>query len=93
MFAVYVEVDNRGESRDDRFRGLREEVAPAMKQSAGEESGIFASDETNHVGYMVLVYDTREHAGAVAGRIVVGSSPRPGVTVKRIIVAEVAASF
>jgi hypothetical protein len=41
-FAVFVEVDNNGEDRDDRVKGLREELAPGMKQTPGFQSGAFA---------------------------------------------------
>lgn len=92
MYMVLVEVDNSGESREDRFRGLREELAPAMQQTPGFRSGVFSSDEDAHRGFMVLVYETRQNAESVAGRIAVGSSPREGVTVLRVVVAEVAAA-
>jgi hypothetical protein len=35
MYAVLVEVDNSGEDRESRMRGLREELAPAMRQTRG----------------------------------------------------------
>jgi hypothetical protein len=92
MFAVFVEVDNSGEERDDRLRGLREELAPAMKQTPGFQSGIFASNDAAGTGFMVVVYDSRDNAEAVAERINVGSQPRQGVTVKRVEVFEVAAT-
>jgi hypothetical protein len=41
---------------------------------------------------MVVVYDSRDNAEAVAERINVGSQPRQGVTVKREEVFEVAAT-
>ncbi len=41
---------------------------------------------------MVVVYDTEDHARAIAAPIVVGNHPRPGVTVTRVDVAEVAAT-
>ena len=92
MFAVYVEVDNSGEEREARFRGLRDELAPAMKQTPGFQSGVFASNEEKHMGFMVVVYDTLENAKRIASGITVGSSPREGVTVTRVEVAEVAAT-
>jgi hypothetical protein len=92
MFAVFVEVDNSGESREDRFRGLREDLAPAMKLTPGFQSGVFASNEEAHTGLMLVVYDSEANARAVASRIAVGTSPRPGVTITRVEVIEVAAS-
>jgi hypothetical protein len=92
MFAVFVEVDNSGEPRDDRVTGLREELAPAMKQTLGFQSGVFASNDSAGVGMMLVVYDTRQNAAAVAGRLFVGAQPRPGVTIKRVEVVEVIAT-
>jgi len=91
MFAVLVEVDNSGEDPEARARGLREELAPAMKQTPGFVSGIFASDEDG-LGLMLVVYDSREHADAVAGRLAIGMSTRPGVTITRVQLAEVLAT-
>jgi len=67
MFAVLVEVDNSDEDPEARVRGLREELAPAMKQTPGFQSGVFASNNAG-LGLMLVVYDSREHADAVAGR-------------------------
>ena len=92
MFAVFVEVDNSGEARDDRVKGLREELAPAMKQTPGFQSGVFASNDSAGAGIMLVVYDTRDNAAAVAGRLSVGAQPRPGVTIKRVEVVEVIAT-
>ena len=44
VFGVLVEVDNSGEARDARIKGLREELAPAMKQTPGFQSGVFATN-------------------------------------------------
>ena len=93
LYGVFVEVDNSGEAREDRIRGLREELAPAMKQTPGFQSGIFATDDPQGVGIMLVVYETREQAEAIAGRLQAGASPRPGVTIKRVRVVEVPASI
>jgi hypothetical protein len=92
MFGVFVEVDNRDEDRDDRMRGLREELAPAMKLTPGFVSGVFATNDPDGTGMMLLVYDSRPNAEAIAGSIELGSHPRPGVTVIRVDVVEVAAT-
>jgi hypothetical protein len=91
-YAVLVEVDNGGEDRDDRIKGLREQLAPAMKATAGFVSGLFASRDETSNGLMVVVYETAAQANAVAGRLVVGAEPRPGVTITRVEVFEVAAT-
>ena len=41
---------------------------------------------------MLVVYDSRERADAVAGRLAIGMSPRPGVTITRVQLAEVLAT-
>ncbi|MEO8458690.1 MAG: hypothetical protein ABI559_12875 [Chloroflexota bacterium] len=92
QYGVFVEVDNSGEDRDDRIAGLREQLAPAMKQTAGFQSGVFASNDATGTGIMLIVYDTEASATTVAGRMVVGAQPRPGVTIKRVEVIEVIAS-
>jgi len=92
MFAIFVEVDNSGEEREARIRGLREELAPAMKQTPGFQSAIFATNDPAGAGFMVVVYDSRENADAVAKVIEIGGHPRPGVTVKRVEVFEVVAT-
>ena len=93
LCGVFVEVDNSGEAREDRIRGLREELAPAMKQTPGFHSGVFATNDPAGTGFMVAVYETREQAEAVGGRLQVGMTPRPGVTITRIEVVEVVASI
>ena len=59
-FAVVVEVDNRGEDPDDGRRGLRQELAPAMKLVPGFESGLFLTAYERGLGYGVVVLETRD---------------------------------
>ncbi len=92
MHALLVEVDNSGEDAAARVKGLREELAPAMKQTLGFVSGVFGSDDAAGAGYMLVVYETRENAEAVGGRLAVGMSPRPGVTITRVAAFEVIAT-
>src|SRR5438093_2105463 len=92
MFGVLVEVDNSGEDRDARIKGLREELAPAMKQTPGFQSGVFATNDSSGTGLMLVVYETRGQADAIVGRLQVGMSPRPGVTITRVEVIEVVAT-
>jgi len=93
LYGLFVEVDNSGEPREDRIRGLREELAPAMKQTPGFQSGVFATNDAAGTGFMVAVYETREQAEAVGGRLQVGTSPRPGVSITRIEIVEVVAAI
>ena len=73
MFAALVEVDNSGEDRESRFRGLREELAPAMKQTPGSVSDVFASNEATANGLMVIVYAEESQARALAGAIILAA--------------------
>ncbi len=41
---------------------------------------------------MLVVYKTRGEADAIAGRLQVGMSPRPGVTITRVELMEVVAT-
>ena len=92
MVGVLVEVDNSGEDRDARIKGLRDELAPAMKQTPGFHSGVFATNDSAGTGLMVVVYETQRQADTIAGRLQVGMTPRPGVTITRVEVIEVVAT-
>lgn len=92
MFAVFVEVDNSGEDPDEGRRGLREELAPAMRQIPGFSSGLFLTAYERGVGMGVVVLDTREQANQVARGFTVGVEMRPGVKVLRTEVLEVSAT-
>ena len=91
-FAVIIEVDNSGEDPEEGRRGLREELAPAMKQLAGFQSGLFMTAYERGLGVGVIVFDQRDQAEQLAAGVAVGAEIRAGVRVKRTEVLEVSAS-
>jgi hypothetical protein len=91
-FAVFVEVDNRGEDPDDGRRGLKEDLAPAMRQVPGFVSGLFMTAYDRGLGVGVVLLATREQANQLACGFAVGSEIRPGVKVVRTEVLEVSAT-
>ena len=92
MFAVVVEVDNSGEDPEEGKRGLRDELAPAIRQFPGFRSGLFMTAHERGLGVGVVVVEDRARADQLAGGFAVGATIRPGVTVVRTEVLEVAAS-
>jgi hypothetical protein len=92
VFAVVVEVDNSGEDADEGRRGLREELAPAMRQLPGFRSGLFLAAHERGLGVGVVVLDTRGQAEQLAAGFAPGAQIRPGVRVVRTEVLEVAAT-
>mgnify|MGYP003623180321 CR=1 FL=1 len=92
VFAVLVEVDNRGEDPDEGRRGLREDLTPAMRQTPGFVSGLFMTAYDRGLGVGVVLLATRDQANQVASAFAVGSEIRPGVNVVRTEVLEVSAT-
>jgi hypothetical protein len=90
-FAVVVEVDNGAEDPEEGRRGLREELAPAMRQMPGVVSAIFMTAHERGVGYGVIVMDSREGAQRLAAGFSPGTFIRDGVKILRAEVLEVAA--
>ena len=91
-YAAVIEVDNRGEDPDDGRRGLREELAPAMKALPGFNSGLFMTAYERGRGIAVVVFDTQEQAEQLASGLTIGQEIRDGVTVTAADVLEVSAS-
>jgi len=92
-YAMVVEVDNSGEGPDEGRRRLREELAPFVKMLPGFQSLLFMTAFERGFGVGVVVFDDRDQADAAAAGMVVGSSPRDGVVVKRteVLAVEVSA--
>ncbi len=91
-YAAVIEVDNRGEDPDDGRRGLREELAPAMRAMPGFNSGLFMTAYEHGRGIAVVVFDSREQAEQLAAGLTVGQEIRRGVVVTGADVLEVSAS-
>ena len=91
-YAAVIEVDNRGEDPHHGRRGLREELAPAMKALPGFKSGLFMTAYERGRGIAVVVFDTQEQAEQLASGLTIGQEIRDGVTVTDADVLEVAAS-
>lgn len=91
-YALVVEVDNSGEDPEEGRRGLREELAPAVKNFPGFKSGLFMTAHERGRGIGIVVFDTKEYAEQIAGGFAEGRQLRQGVTVTRTEVMEVAAT-
>jgi hypothetical protein len=92
QYAAVVSVDNSGEDPDDGRRGLREELAPAIRQVPGFVSALFMTDYERGAGIGVVVLDTRDQAEQLAAGFVIGSEIRAGVRVTASDVFEISAS-
>jgi hypothetical protein len=92
MHAVFVEVDNSGEDPQEGVRGLREELAPAVQQLPGFGSAIFLTAHERGSGVGVVTFSSHEQADQFARGFPPGASIRPGVTVLRSELFEVAAT-
>jgi hypothetical protein len=90
-YAAVVSVDNHREDPDVGRRGLREELAPAMKEFPGFESGLFLTAYERGRGLGVVVVETRDHAEQLVSLFPVGAEIRTGVTVIATEVFEVSA--
>ena len=90
--AALITVDNHGEDPDEGRRGLRDELAPAVRQLPGFVSGLFLTAYERGRGLGVVVLETEEQAADLARAFAVGSTIRPGVTVIASEVMEVSAT-
>jgi hypothetical protein len=91
-YAAVIEVDNSREDPDEGRKGLRDELAPAMKVLPGFQSGLFLTAYEHGRGVAVVVFETREQAEQLNSGLAVGREIRGGVTVTRADVLEVSAS-
>src|SRR4051794_1402534 len=91
-YAALIEVDNSGENPDEGRRGLRDELAPALRQMPGFESALLLTAYERGRGVAVVTFTTAEQADALAAGLVVGQEIRTGVIVVRAEVLEVSAS-
>ncbi len=80
----------RLEDPEGAKRGAREVLVPRLRETPGFEQAVFLAEDADH-GLSVLVFDTQEHAQAVAKRLSEEGAP-DGVTFERQEVLEVVAS-
>jgi hypothetical protein len=91
MHAVLIEVDVGGVARDEGLKGLRDQIVPAIRALPGFQSGTWLTGNENELGLSLTVWDTKEHAEAMAAVFGPGSSPQAGASVRRCELREVAA--
>jgi hypothetical protein len=91
QYAVVVSVDNSGEDPEEGRRGLREELAPAMRLIPGFVSALFLTDYDRGAGVGVVVLEALDHAEQLAAGFTIGTEIRAGVKVTASEVFEVSA--
>ena len=92
MHAVLIEVDVGAVQRDAGLQGLREQIVPVIKSLPGFRSGTWLTGNDEGKGLSLTVWDSEEHARAMAERFGPGSSPQQGAMVARCEIREVAAT-
>ena len=92
QYAALIEVDNSREDPEAGRRGLREELAPALKAMPGFCSAVLLTAYEHGRGVAVIVFESEEAARAVASGFADGQELRDGVVVTRRDVLEVTAS-
>lgn len=92
MYATYVSVRIEPGREDEARRGLTEQVLPMVKGSPGFVAGYWFAPQEN-MGSSVVIWQTREHAEAMAAQLQPGTRPAQPVTVERIEVREVIESI
>jgi len=90
MHAVLIEVDVGGVGRDEGLKGLRQQIVPAITALPGFHSGTWLTGNESGLGLSLTVWDTKEHAQAMAAMFGPGSSPQAGASVRRCELREVA---
>jgi heme-degrading monooxygenase HmoA len=91
-YAALIEVDNSREDPDAGRRGLREELAPALKSMPGFQSALLLTAYDHGRGVAVIVFESEDAARLVASGFAKGQEIREGVVITRTDVLEVAAT-
>ena len=91
-YATLIEVDNSREDPEAGRRGLREELAPALKAMPGFYSALLLTAYDHGRGVAVIVFESKDDARAIAFSFAQGQEIREGVVVTRTDVLEVSAS-
>ena len=92
QYAAVIEVDNSGEDPETGRRGLKEELAPALKMMPGFVSALLLTAYERGRGIAVVVFDSREAADAVAASFSEGQEIRQGVVITAKDIFEVSAT-
>ena len=92
MHAVLIEVDVSGVDAEAGLSALRGQIVPAIKAMPGFQSGTWLPGNDDGKGLSLTVWDTVDHARAMAERFGPGSSPAADASVVRCEVREVAAT-
>jgi hypothetical protein len=84
---VRVSIDDPEKAR----QGLREQVIPRVKQSAGFVAGYWTSSDDGHNGVSMVVFEGEDNARQAADRVREGGTPET-VTIESVEVREVVES-
>lgn len=91
-YAALIEVDNSREDPEAGRRGLREELAPALRAMPGFDSALLLTAYDHGRGVAVIVFESEDDARTMASSFVEGQEIRDGVVITRKDVFEVSAS-
>jgi hypothetical protein len=91
MYATQVTVRIEPGREEEARQGLMQRVLPEVKSTPGLVGGYWF-EPVEHRGSSVVLWQTKEHAEAVAARLQVGTHPAPPVTIEQIEVREVIAT-
>jgi hypothetical protein len=92
VYAVLIEVDVSAVEREPGLKALRERIVPAIKAMPGFRSGTWLTGNDDGKGLSLTLWDTEDHAAAMAERFGIGSSPAMNARTARCEVREVAAT-
>lgn len=92
QYAAVIEVDNSREDPEAGRKGLREELAPALKSLPGFVSTLLLTAYEHGRGIAVVVFESRDAAQAIAAGFAEGQEIREGVIITRTDVLEVSAA-
>jgi hypothetical protein len=91
MYAVLIELYVGAIAMEEGLKGLREQIVPAITALPGFQSGTWLTGNDMGLGLSLTVWDTRQHAEAMAAMFGPGSSPQAGASIRRCEVREVSA--
>jgi hypothetical protein len=92
MYAVLIEVDVAGVDPAEGLWALQEQIVPAIRHLPGFQSGTWLTSNEDGRGLSLTLWDTDQHARAMAERFGPGSSPTASASVVRCEIRNVAAT-